>query len=201
VLKKGLTHRYIGRNIGQIGIKQARVIFIAMTTANLDITQPLKDLETAVTEIINLMASIDEQQVNTVPYADSWTAPQLLIHVAKSINGIARALQTPTAPTERDPGQRIPELRNIFLDFSRKFQAPDFIVPEDGPFEKQATIDKLGRSFERFKESAAAANGQELVEGFPFGPATKLELIYFTLYHTERHLQQMKKISEALKNK
>lgn len=166
-------------------------------------TQHSKELLAAIADRVNqltgLMAAVDENKVNTVPYEGSWTAPQLLTHVAKSINGMARAMQTEGTIADRDSGERIEELSNIFLDLSRKFNAPAFIVPEEGPYERQATIDKLNRSFERFRESAAAANMNELVEGLPFGAVTKLEVIYFVLFHTERHLHQMRRICEALK--
>ena len=66
-------------------------------------------------------------------------------------------------------------------------------------YEKQASIDELNNSFEQFKESAESANLDELVEGMPLGPTTKLEIIHFVLYHTQRHLHQMKKICQALK--
>jgi hypothetical protein len=145
-----------------------------------------------------LLAAVDDNKVNSVPYTGSWTAPQLLIHVSKSINGMARAMQTEAPPAQRGPGERIEELAGIFLDLTRKFNAPAFIIPEDGPYEKQAVIEKLQRSFDRFKESADTASLDGLVDGLPFGAVTKLEIIYFVLFHTQRHLDQMKRICAAL---
>ncbi len=72
-------------------------------------------------------------------------------------------------------------------------------MPEEGIYERQATINKLNNSFAEFMENANTANLNDLVEGLPLGPITKLEIIHFTLFHTQRHLHQMKKICEALK--
>src|SRR3954466_1897704 len=94
----------------------------------------------AINEMNNLMASVDENKVNTVPYEGSWTAPQLLRHVTKSINGMTKAMHMDAKPAERDPGQRIEELKKIFLDFSKKLTQPEFIVPEDRIYEKQSSI-------------------------------------------------------------
>ena len=101
-------------------------------------------------------------------------------------------------PAERDPGEKIAGLKKTFLDLSTKFKSPDFIVPKDGPYEKQAVMQELKSAFEHLRNNSVKANLNELVEGLPFGPVTKLELLHFVLYHTQRHLQQMKKIVEAL---
>jgi len=42
-------------------------------------------------------------------------------------------------------------------------------------------------------------NANELITGLPLGPITKLEIIHFIFYHFQRHLIQMKRITEALK--
>jgi hypothetical protein len=103
----------------------------------------------------------------------------------------------------KDPtGEKIPELKKVFLDFSSKMKSPDFIVPEEGPYEKQAAMEQLNRSFENLKESTNHANLSELVDkSSPVGPITKLEMLHFVLYHTQRHLDQMKKICNALQIK
>jgi hypothetical protein len=153
----------------------------------------------AVSGLSELMAAVNEEKVNTVPYDGSWTAPQLLRHVAKSNNEMAKAVRMEAAPANRNPGERIDELKTVFLDFSKKLTQPDFLIPEEQFYEKQPAIAELNNSFSRFKENALNANLQDLVEGLPLGPVTKLEIIHFVLYHTQRHLHQMRKICEALK--
>ena len=76
--------------------------------------------------------------------------------------------------------------------------SPEFIVPEAGPYDKQVAIDDLNNAFQQLKENAEAADTGVMVEGLPFGPVTKLELIHFTLFHTQRHLHQMEKICKTL---
>ncbi len=155
----------------------------------------------AVSDMGGFMSSLDETQVNTVPYADSWTAGQLFNHVTKSINGMPGAMLKETAPAERDPGEKIAGFRTTFLDFSTKMKAPDVVIPADGPFQKQDSIQALTASFEKMKEPTQKANLNELLTGLPMGDVTKLELLHFVLYHTQRHLHQMEKITEALQRK
>ena len=172
-----------------------------MTTRTLDTNETLSATAVAISELTDLMLAVDEDKINTIPYDGSWTAPQLLRHVTKSINGMTKAMHMDAKPAERNPGERIEELKKIFLNFSKKLTQPDFIVPEELIYEKQSSIEELNKSFNRFKESAVNANLDDLVVGLPLGPITKLEIIHFVLYHTQRHLHQMKKICEALKNK
>lgn len=171
-----------------------------MSTISEDKNKTLTATAEAVAELISLMSAVDENKINSIPYEGSWTAPQLLSHVTKSINAMADALLTEAKPAERDPGERIEGLKEIFLNFSNKLNSPDFILPEEGIYERQPAIDQLQESFNRLNENANSSDLTELVEGLPFGPVTKLEIIHFALYHTQRHLHQMKKICEALKD-
>ena len=161
----------------------------------------LTAIDEAVSELQSLIAFLDESKINTVPYKDSWTAGQLFRHVTKSTNGMAKVMRMNTKPAERDPGEKIPMLKKAFLDFSHKMKSPDFIIPEEGPYLKQASIEELNSSFEQLKENTNKANLTDMTEDLPLGAITKLEMLHFVLYHTQRHLHQMKKICVALENK
>jgi phage-related protein len=172
-----------------------------MATGTLNANEILSATDDAVAELAGLMSAVDDDKVNTIPYEGSWTAPQLLRHVVKSIDGMTKAMQMDAKPAERDPGERIEQLKQVFLDFSKKLKQPEFIIPEEQVYEKHSSIDELNKSFAQFKKAAGTANRNDLIEGFPLGPITKLEIIHFVLFHTQRHLHQMKNICGALKNK
>jgi hypothetical protein len=171
------------------------------TTESLDTNKILSVTSDTVSAISNLMAAVDEERINTIPFDGSWTAPQLLRHVSKSMQGMAKAMQMEAKPANRNPEERIEGLKNVFLDFSRKLTQPDFLIPENQVYKKQPAIDELKKSFNEFKANASRANLNELVEGLPLGPITKLEIIHFVLYHTQRHLHQMKNICAVLNRK
>ena len=156
-------------------------------------------IDDTVKQYVHLTSSLDENDINKIPYANSWTAGQLLRHVTKSTNGMAGAMLAPSKPAGRSSSEKVHHLRKTFLDFSQKMQSPEFIVPEDETYHPQTAIDAMLQSFEKLKENTNKANLDELLEGLPFGPTTKLELLHFVLYHTERHLHQMRRISAALK--
>jgi hypothetical protein len=93
-----------------------------------------------------------------------------------------KAIKMKAKPAERDPGERIPELKKTFLDFTSKMKSPDFIVPEKGPDEKQVIIEELNKSFEQLKENASKTNLTDIVVCLPLGSITKLEILHFVLY-------------------
>lgn len=172
-----------------------------MATEIVDKNEIVTATNNVVSQLIELISSLDENDINTVPYEGSWTAAQLLRHVSKSIKGMAKALLIDAKPADRDPGQRIEELKKIFLDSSNKFQSPEFIVPEEEVYKKQYAIAELNNAFKEFEENTKNINLSELIESPVLGPITKWEIIHFVLYHTQRHLRQMQKICDVLKVK
>ncbi len=153
----------------------------------------------AVAQLTQLLLSLDENEINTVPYPESWTAGELVRHVTKSTNGMAMVMLAEPIPAERDTAEKVHQLKKTFLDFLLKMKSPEFIVPEKETYNKQYSVDALQQSFVTLKENAGKANLDDLVKDLPFGPTTKLELLHFVLYHTERHLHQLRKICAAFK--
>lgn len=158
----------------------------------------ISELQTAATEILQPLQSLSEEQYNKVPYKDSWTAGQLIEHVTLSIYAMAKAMQQPGQPAGRDADERSGEIKKIFLDFSSTMKSPDFIVPEERTYHKDAAAAGLNNAVKEMEQNAAGANLPELISGLPLGPITRLELLHFVVYHTQRHLHQMGKIIAAL---
>lgn len=149
-------------------------------------------------QMTGLILPLNDEQLNAVPYPKSWTAGQLLQHITKSVAAISTALHKDAKPADRDPKQRIIELKQTFLDITHTMTSPDFIVPDNKNFEKQSIIKELNRNLSQLKESVEKGDIYGLVEGLPMGSVTKLEMLHFVLYHIQRHLIQMKKITSAL---
>ena len=126
-----------------------------MITETSNKNELLTAIEEEVSQLRNLVSSLDEDRINSIPYKDSWTAAQLLCHVTKSTNAMTKAIRMESKPAERDAGEKIPGLKKAFLDFTSKMKSPDFIVPEEGPYEKQVDIEELNKSFELLKRPLA----------------------------------------------
>src|SRR4051812_43572585 len=150
-----------------------------MTTDTLPAKELLASIDGAASAFIQLIASLTKEQINTVPFKDSWTAGQLTEHVVKSNTGIAKALNIEGSFAERDPGEREQELKEMFLDFTIKFQSPEFILPTKNSYSREAVIADMKRSVERLKEESKKTNLSEAINHPAFGEITKLELLHF----------------------
>jgi uncharacterized protein YndB with AHSA1/START domain len=149
-------------------------------------------------QVVGLARSLDEEKWNTVPYKGSWTPAQLIRHLLKSVSGIGPLIQKPSTPPERNPGERIIQLKQNFLDITKIMHSPEFIVPEKMHYNKQSLITEFEAALAPLTK-LKDVNLNELITGLPLGPITKLEIIHFIFYHFQRHLIQMKRITEALK--
>jgi len=142
---------------------------------------------------------LTEQQMNAVPFKDSWTVAQLATHIKKSNRAIAQGLQMNGIPNNRNAEQRIEELRNTFLNYDIKFQSPDFIIPEKKEYKKEDVIKQLDNSIEQLRQLRSVTNLPEIINLPVFGEITKLEILYFVLYHTQRHLRQLKNMMSFIR--
>ena len=169
-----------------------------MTTQQLNTKELFASLDAASSELLALISSADTSIINSVPFKNSWTAAQLVVHLIKSNSHIVRSLSLKGKIIERDPAERAPELEKIFLDFSTKMQSPEFILPQDMIYHKEEIIKDYVQSMEQLKEKRDHVNLLEAISHRAFGEITKLELLYFVLYHTQRHLHQLKNILSIL---
>jgi len=163
-------------------------------TEELNTKELFISLDNASSKLLAMIAALSETKLNIIPFKNSWTGAQLATHVTKSNNSIAQALKMEAKPSERDPGERVQELKEMFLDFTIKFQTPDFILPTQDIYEKETLVTRLKRSNELLKEVAAKVDLSDIISLPAFGEITKLELLYFVLYHTQRHIHQLKNI-------
>lgn len=148
-----------------------------------------------VTSFSDIIIALDEEALNTIPYKDSWTAAQVTDHVTKSMTNITGALTAEGKPVLRRPDQRIDELREIFLDFNKKFNSPLVILPSRDIYEKTALVKNFKTANQSLKEAINNTKLTELVDLPIFGEITKFEIIHFVLFHTQRHLHQLEKIN------
>ena len=171
-----------------------------MITEGIDATKLFVSLDETWTELTTALNAANESFTNTIPFKDSWTIAQLATHVTKSNKAIAQGLQMEGSACERDPGGKVAELKKIFLDFTVKFQSPEFIVPEQKDYNKVSVIEALEKSIAQLKEESVLINLSEIISLPVFGEITKLELLYFVLYHTKRHNHQLKNILKELQS-
>ncbi|MBA2248660.1 MAG: hypothetical protein H0W12_00545 [Chitinophagaceae bacterium] len=86
-----------------------------MITESSDKKELLTATEGVISQLQNLMSSINAHKINIIPYEDSWTAGQLFRRVIKSINGMSEAMKTKSKPADRGAGEKIADQKKHFL--------------------------------------------------------------------------------------
>ncbi len=171
-----------------------------MITGKLNKSELFLALDNIEEEVLRLILPLSEKEINTIPFKDSWSAAQVLSHVTKSTASIVQALNMESKKVERKPDERVQELKKMFLDFTTKMKSPAFILPANDAYNKESLINDFKKSFELLKRESRNINLAEAIDHPAFGDVTKLELLHFVLYHTQRHTHQANKIAETLSN-
>jgi hypothetical protein len=171
-----------------------------MTIAKGNTKELLEMLDKTTTEFLQTVVSFSETAINTVPYQDGWTAAQVADHVTLSNKGMVQSLNITGSQTDREPDAKAQELKDIFLNFETKLQSPKFILPTQDTYQKEKVIADLERSIEDVKATANSVNLFETINHRIFQEITKLEIIHFVIYHTQRHIYQLKKIFQKVEN-
>ncbi|WP_420150099.1 DinB family protein [Spirosoma sp.] len=156
-------------------------------------------LESAFAQLLDKLSSLNEEELNKVPYQGSWTAAQLGDHLSKAYD-IMPILNGKTELADRPIDAKIGVLKAVFLDFSTKMESPAEIAPADGPFEKAELVGRLTTqtqlliSYAQHNDLAPVC----LAYGLPqIGTLTRFEWLSFLAIHTQRHLHQLNKILGA----
>ena len=162
-----------------------------------------KDLQTIASTYLYLSAqytsilmTMDERELNKVPYTGSWTAAQVIQHIGKANH--SGFLSAPGQKAHRDIGEQIPMLEREFLNFDIKMYSPDFLIPANRTYTKQETLEIIQIGVQSLAENLPKGDLTLILET-PLGIVTKLELVNFIVFHSKRHLHQLDKIQIALR--
>lgn len=164
-------------------------------------TETLNEVTETTDELLNLISSMSEEQLNKIPFEGSWTTGQVTDHISQSFGGVIQIVNDNAIPTERDPGKKIELIKSIFLDFTTKMTSPDFVLPSQPPHKKGILVSNLNTMQDQITEAIKTLDLTETHMNFEipgFGKFTRLEWINFLIYHMQRHTHQIKNIQQFL---
>ena len=171
-----------------------------MTSEKLHTKHLFASLDETNGEFLQLVSSFDDDAINTIPFKNSWTAAQVADHVTKSNRSVIQSLQVAGKISKRGADERADELKQLFLNFSTKLHSPDFILPARDIYDKEKLLSDLKDSIDEIRYLSESVNLFESLDHRAFGDITKLEILHFVVYHTQRHIHQLNKIFQSVKN-
>jgi PhnB protein len=174
---------------------------IRMSIDKVALEKVFREVDRQTSEFLQIVSSFNEIEINSMAFEGSWTAAQVADHVRKSNNGIAQALQMKGRRGERSADQRVAELEAVFLNFDKKLSSPKFILPAQKTYDRLVLIERLERSIERIRQERGNADLAEIIDLSTLGTISKWELLHFVVFHTQRHIHQLKNIFKTIKTK
>lgn len=159
------------------------------------------EIKTTFLQWESVVSSFNNDNINTVPFKESWTPGQVAEHLIKANSGITKVLRGRVTDTKRDPEEKIPQTNHIFLDFSTKMKSPEQIVPT----RTDHTTENLVSSIRQIKSDLLDVSEKEdltktcVDHQIPgMGDFTRGEWINFCLVHTQRHIHQLENIRRQM---
>ncbi len=151
--------------------------------------------------ILNTLAGFTDEQFNTTPSYGGWTAGQVAEHLLLSAGVVEVIAGRTSATTDRQPDANLSTIAGIFLDFTTKLQSPDFIIPAAGVHDKEDLQNKTKIVWDKIGEGVRLLDLSAICLDFEFpgfGTLTRLEWLWFYVWHTQRHLHQLRNIHAAV---
>ncbi|MDP4283894.1 MAG: DinB family protein [Bacteroidota bacterium] len=161
------------------------------------------EIEKTANELTQLISSTNEEQFNKIPFEGSWSIAQVGDHLLKSY-GAVEILNGPVTKTGRSPGEKIEMIKETFLNFDKKYQSDKSILPKNRLVDKEILLSELKNRIAQIQEVIRTKDLSETCAGFAlpaFGEFTRLEWLSLILYHTQRHIHQIKNILKPLEKK
>jgi hypothetical protein len=169
-----------------------------MMTGKTNTKELLQSLEDITSEFLEIVSSFDELEINTKPNHGGWTPAQIAEHVTRSNNNITNEMSKEGKTCEREPDLGVERIKSIFLNFEKKLNSPEFILPTKETYTRGAVIQNLKTSIDRLMDVANKEDTFQIIHHEIFGEVTRLETLYFVVYHTQRHIHQLKNIQKII---
>ena len=157
-----------------------------------------RQLTVVYNDYISTLEQFSEAQINEIPFEGSWTPGQVTDHIIKATSGIP---DKHTEPAKRPYDEKVGNMESVFLDFETKFKSPDFVVPGNGPFNKQTLVETLRSTLKRHLEKIGDTDLTKLCLRFELptiGTMTRYEWFRFIVAHMIRHHRQLKNILNSM---
>lgn len=157
----------------------------------------LKEFNETSDTLLQLVSNVNEKKINMTPFESSWTVGQIAEHLILSNSGFLEMLNGPVQATERPFDQGVKKIKEDFGNFTIKMQSPDFVLPPKKDYVKEELLKSLEIVNNGIVQAIQTLDLRQTCLAFElpvYGFMTRMEVIYFVIYHSKRHNHQLKNI-------
>jgi hypothetical protein len=161
----------------------------------------ITDLAANTKKILTAFKTFDAAKFTRKPFPGSWSPAELGEHLLAVEYSVSKVLQGSAEATERDPQHKIQVVKDAFSDPDKKYTSPETMIPT-GKITKQAELLERLWSQREFQTALISEMDMDLLctefKHPRLGGFTRIEWVYFNIQHTERHLEQLKKMAAVM---
>lgn len=160
----------------------------------------LTDLENSTKKLLQSLSQFSPENFNEKPSATDWSAAEVAGHLLKVELTANKALRAEAEAPTRPFDEKVAFLKQK-MDDEAKRVAPERVQPSSEPADQAELIEQLKAQREALKQAVETYDLTEACVGLPHpaaGVMTRIEWVYFVIYHTERHLRQLERLQEKV---
>ena len=143
-------------------------------------------------------SAFDDNDVNQIPFAGSWTPAQVVVHIIMATDGVPDGH---TSPAHRAYDANLEKIRPWWEDLSQKFKSPEPLEPDEESRSKKILLDELARVRAKDLKMIEKADLTEVCLDFELpgvGYLTRYEWLWFIEMHLKRHAFQLTNILQRV---
>jgi uncharacterized damage-inducible protein DinB len=157
-----------------------------------------KDFLEDTKSIVDFVRSLDNQKLNTKPTAKEWSVLECLEHLIVIEKLAKKVFDLESVEPRRPYFSKIEMMKNGLLNFNEKYEASEIFLPTG----LYSDSNKALEDFENQRKEISKKGDLKLlyigIEHPIFGKLTKLEWVYFCIFHAQRHFEQMKRVASSV---
>ncbi|HVF82410.1 MAG TPA: DinB family protein, partial [Flavisolibacter sp.] len=154
----------------------------------------LAELDACTKNFLEILGQFNKSNFIQKRSENEWSPAQIAEHLLLLEITANKAITGTTIPTNRTPDKKVPLIKWAMEDTTKRV-APESVLPSDRITDAETAIEKITQQRGALREAITSLDLSEACMLFKhpaLGTLTRLEWIYFTIYHMQRHLQQMK---------
>jgi len=158
--------------------------------------ETIEEYKSSIQQFLQVLAAVDVERFNTMPFEGSWTPGQVAEHIILSLQGVPHML-IEAKPVNRAANEKCEAIAGVFLNFDLKFKASPAITPSNEAKNKEVIMNKLRQVSNRMIETMLLYDYTEectLAEVPTLGFLTRLEWLCLANYHIQKHTHQLRQM-------
>jgi len=163
------------------------------------------DLDNNTALFLDILDTVPADRLQMKNEQTAWSIMECAEHMLIAEQQVAQTLQGPAEPVkDRAPNSKVTRISQTFVDFDKRLLALSDPPTLKGGYKDITTFSKAFRHNRECIKALLASQPADWLckrtEHATFGFMTRMEWVYYLIYHTERHLQQIHRIEASLEN-